>query len=232
MSPDDAPAKTTPSSSSVPAAKSTPASPSAPSAKKPSAAAATTPSSSASAAPSSTTAIETPKPAKPVKTEKAAEVAKREAAKKAKDEEASAKAPKRATLEPEERRLLALRRSIDRRRPLFVRTAAHRYTRIGRWNSWRRPKGLQSKQRRHYGYRPVVVSIGFRTPAAIRGFTPSGFQPVRVTNSKQLDELEPKRHAAVIAHGVGVRKRLVLEEAARKKGVHVVNPILKEEVDQ
>jgi large subunit ribosomal protein L32e len=175
------------------------------------------------------------KPAKPVKTEKAAVVAKREAAKKAKEEEEEAKvprAPKRATLETEERRLLALRRTIDRRRPLFVRTASHRYWRIGRRYSWRRPRGLQSKQRRHYGYRPTVVSVGFRTPAAIRGLTPTGFRPVRVTNLRELGEIEPKRECAVIAHGVGVRKRLVLEEAARKKGVRVVNPILKEEVEQ
>ncbi len=33
------------------------------------------------------------------------------------------------------------------------RQAANRYFRIGRDGAWRRPRGLQSKQRRHYGYR-------------------------------------------------------------------------------
>ncbi len=148
------------------------------------------------------------------------------------DADEGPRAPKRATLETDERRLLHLRRSIDRRRPIFGRQAANRYVRIGRWGSWRRPRGLQSKQRRHYGYRSTVVSIGFRTPAKIRGLTPSGFRPQLVSNSAQLEGLDPKREAAVIAHGVGVRKRLLLEEAARKKGLHVLNPILKEEGGQ
>ncbi len=159
--------------------------------------------------------------------------AKTEAKPKASSEESEGpRAPKRATLDGEERRLLVLRRSIDRRRPIFGRQAANRYYRIGRWGSWRKPRGQQSKQRRHYGYRSMVVSIGFRTPAKVRGLTPSGFLPSVVHNAHDLESLDPKREAAVIAHGVGVRKRLVLEEQARKLGLHVLNPFLKEEGEQ
>ncbi len=184
----------------------------------------------APATPTAATATPAAKPAEKAKP-KAAE--KSEASEKAtSDADEGPRAPKRATLENDERRLLHLRRSIDRRRPIFGRQAANRYVRIGRWGSWRRPRGLQSKQRRHYGYRPMVVSIGFRTPAKIRGLTPSGFRPQIVSNSAQLEGLDPKREAAIIAHGVGVRKRLLLEEAARKKGLHVLNPILKEEGGQ
>lgn len=159
--------------------------------------------------------------------------ARTEAKPKASSEESEGpRAPKRATLDQEERRLLVLRRSIDRRRPIFGRQAANRYYRIGRWGSWRKPRGQQSKQRRHYGYRSMVVSIGFRTPAKVRGLTPSGFLPSVVHNAHDLESLDPKREAAVIAHGVGVRKRLVLEEQARKLGLHVLNPFLKEEGEQ
>jgi large subunit ribosomal protein L32e len=138
------------------------------------------------------------------------------------------KAPRRPTLEPELARLLKVRDATDVRRPKFVRTASHRYWRVGRWVSWRRPRGQQSKQRRHYGYRPVVVSIGFGSPRATRGLTPTGFRPVLVRTAEALATLDPIRDAVLIARTVGTRRRLVLEEAARQKGLHVLNPIGRE----
>jgi large subunit ribosomal protein L32e len=138
------------------------------------------------------------------------------------------KAPRRPTLDPALSRLLSVRDAVERRRPKFVRTASHRYWRIGRWISWRRPRGMQSKQRRHYGYRPVVVSIGFGSPRATRGLTPSGFRPVLIHTSDALATLDPTRDAVLIARTVGTRRRLVIEEAARLKGLHVLNPIVRE----
>jgi large subunit ribosomal protein L32e len=137
------------------------------------------------------------------------------------------KAPRRATLPPELKVLLATRGLLDTKRPLFVRQAAHRYGRIGRDESWRRPRGLQSKQRRHYGYRSKIVRIGYRSPAAVRGLTPAGFRPVLVRTRNELDGLDATRDAAVIARTVGTRRRLVLEEEARRLGIRVLNPIVK-----
>jgi large subunit ribosomal protein L32e len=139
------------------------------------------------------------------------------------------RAPRRAELAPAEVRLLSVRSARRRRRPKFVRQQSHRYLRIRRRGSWRAPRGVQSKQRRHYGFRPTVVSVGFGTPRAVRGLTPGGFRPVRVENARAVEGLNPKREAAVIAHGVGVRKRLVLEEMARRRGLKVLNPIFKED---
>ena len=136
-------------------------------------------------------------------------------------------ARKRATLPPNLAALLRVRGVLDNRRPLFVRQAAHRYYRIGRDEAWRRPRGLQSKQRRHYGYRSEVVRIGYRSPAAVRGLVPSGYAPVIVHTSSELERIDTKREAAIIARTVGTRRRLVLEEEARKRGVHVLNPIVK-----
>jgi large subunit ribosomal protein L32e len=164
----------------------------------------------------------------PVPVEKAAKsaTASEPAAKPAK--KAAPKAPRRPTLDPELARLLTVRDATDVRRPKFVRTASHRYWRVGRWYSWRTPRGVQSKQRRHYGYRPTVVSIGFGSPAATRGLTPSGFRPVLVQTPDVLSKLDPKRDAVLVARTVGTRRRLVLEEAARQLGLHVLNPIVRE----
>jgi len=142
------------------------------------------------------------------------------------------RAPKRARLPPPLKSLLALRSSIDDRRPIFGRQAANRYYRIGRWGAWRRPRGLQSKQRRHYGYRANVVRIGYRSPALVRGLVPSGFVPNLVHNRGELDGLDAARDAAIIARTVGTRKRLVLEEEARRLGIRVLNPIVKGETEE
>lgn len=142
--------------------------------------------------------------------------------------EKAPKAPRRPTLDPVATRLLAERDAQDARRPKFTRQASYRYWRIGRWESWRRPRGQQSKQRRHYGYRSTIVSIGFGSPRKVRGLTPSGFRPILVRTPDDLNALDAKTDAAIIARTVGTRSRLVLEETARKLGVHVLNPLLKE----
>ncbi len=139
------------------------------------------------------------------------------------------RAPRRADLPPAQRTLMRARDEIDRRRPLFGRQARYRYYRIGRDMSWRRPRGLQSKQRRHYGYRPKVVRIGYRSPARVRGLVPSGFRPIIVHTTSDLEKMNARLEAAIIARTVGTRRRLVLEEAARKLGIRVLNPIVKSE---
>ncbi|HLM70573.1 MAG TPA: 50S ribosomal protein L32e [Thermoplasmata archaeon] len=146
---------------------------------------------------------------------------------KAKDE--GPRVPRRADLPESQRTLMRARGEIDRRRPLFGRQARYRYYRIGRDMSWRAPRGLQSKQRRHYGYRPKVVRIGYRSPARVRGLVPSGFRPIIVHTTRDLEALDAHLEAAIIARTVGTRRRLVLEETARKLGIRVLNPIVKSE---
>lgn len=152
-------------------------------------------------------------------------------AKEAEPEAPTSRAPRRATLPADLRALLSERGAIDRHRPLFVRQAAHRYARIGRFGEWRRPRGLQSKQRRHYGYRSKIVRIGYRSPAKVRGLVPSGFRPIIVSTKAELDGIDAAREAAVIARTVGTRRRIVLEEEARKLGIRVLNPIVKGETE-
>ena len=164
-----------------------------------------------------------PAPAKAAPAKPAAGPAKKEAPKKDDDEERGA--PKHPTLAPAARRLLGVRRTVRRRRPVFGRQAANRYYRIGRDGAWRRPRGLQSKQRRHYGYRAEIVSIGYGSPAKVRGLSPSGYRPVLVHNDAEIEALDPKVEAAVIGRTVGTRRRLGLEETAKKRGVRVLNPI-------
>jgi large subunit ribosomal protein L32e len=182
--------------------------------------------------PKETPAAETP--AKPAPRRRAKPAAKAEtkaaeAPAPAPKKEEGPRAPRRAELPAAKATLLRARRAIDQKRPLFGRQARYRYYRIGRDMSWRRPRGLQSKQRRHYGYRPKVVRIGYGSPAAVRGLTPSGFRPILVHTTRDLEALNARLDAAIIARTVGTRRRLVLEETARKLGIRVLNPIVKSE---
>ena len=122
------------------------------------------------------------------------------------------------------RQALEVRAQIKKKTPTFRRPEWFRYKKLSR-SGWRRPFGIHSKQRRHYGYRPNVVSVGYGGPAAVRGLHPSGFREVLVHNVPELKQLDPKTQAARIAKGVGSRKReMIMDEAERLK-IRVLNPL-------
>ena len=117
---------------------------------------------------------------------------------------------------------LKKRAEIDARRPAFLRQEWHRRKRLQNVK-WRKPQGDHSKMRHHYGYRPNVVSIGYGGPKGARYLHPSGFKEVRVWNQADLEKIDPKLEAARVAHQVGMKKRLEIEEKADELGIRVLN---------
>lgn len=106
--------------------------------------------------------------------------------------------------------------------------AFERYT---KWHSvrvrpnWRAPKGVLSKQRRGFKYRPPRVKVGYGKPALARGLHPSGFEEVLVANPAELALIEdPKTQAARIVGTVGKKKRGEIEKAAAEKNIRILNP--------
>ncbi len=77
--------------------------------------------------------------------------------------------------------------------------------------------------RQHYGYRPNVVSIGYGGPRGARYLHPSGFREVRVWNLKDLERVNPETEAARVAHSVGMKKRLEIEEKADELKIRILN---------
>jgi len=116
---------------------------------------------------------------------------------------------------------LALRREKNAHRQEFWRQEGFRYQRLG--HKWRAPQGIQSKMRRHWGTHADVVSIGYRGPKAVRGLHPSGFEEVMVHNEKGLEPVDPKTQAVRIAGSVGRQKREMIQKAAAKAGIRVLN---------
>jgi large subunit ribosomal protein L32e len=126
------------------------------------------------------------------------------------------------TLSKETLDALKKRKQISSKRPVFLRQEWHRRQRL-QGAKWRRPRGMHSKLRRHMGYRPNVVSIGYGGPKAARNLHPSGFQEVMVHNVKDLQKIDPAVQAARVAHTVGMKKRIAIEEKADEMKIRVLN---------
>ena len=132
-------------------------------------------------------------------------------------------AEKTPDLTDEEERLIAKRTETARE---FNRQDHHKKTRVP--SSWRRPKGTLSKQRRGIKGKGDTVQAGFRSPTAVRGKHPSGFEEVRVHRPEGLEGVDPDREAVRIASTVGGRKRARIEDEAEDAGIRVLNPTYEE----
>jgi len=131
-------------------------------------------------------------------------------------------------LEDEKARLLKQRERAGK--PQFNRQDYHKKKRTP--ESWRKPRGNLSKQRRGIKGKGDMVQAGYRTPKAVRGKHPSGFDEVRVHNVDDLDGVDGDTEAVRIASKVGARKRERIEEVAEEDGIRVLNPTYVEvEVD-
>ncbi|RLM88968.1 50S ribosomal protein L32e [Halobellus sp. Atlit-38R] len=107
-------------------------------------------------------------------------------------------------------------------KPAFRRQQYHKKKRTP--ESWRKPRGNLSKQRRGIKGKGDMVEAGYRTPKAARGLHPSGFEEVRVHNVDDLEGVDGDTQAVRIASKVGARKRERIEEVAEDREIRVLNP--------
>ncbi len=160
-----------------------------------------------------TAAEQKKEPEKPAKKEEAVEIV---------EEKEGAYKPKiKAQLNDKLKKQLVIRRQIKKRTPHFLRDEGFRYKRIPQ--NWRRPTGYTSKLRINLKYRPSKVRVGFRSPVAVRGLHPSGFQEVIIHTSKELDTIDPKKQAVRIGGTVGTKKRLGIAKRAAELDIRVLN---------
>lgn len=131
-------------------------------------------------------------------------------------------ARQKPVLDDATREALALRAAQKAKTPSFRRTEWFRYARLSR-SGWRKPKGMDNKQRRNYKYRGSLVRVGHGKVAAARGLHPSGFAEVMVHNVADLDAIDPTVEAARIGSAVGGRKRATIHARADELGIRVLN---------
>ncbi len=103
----------------------------------------------------------------------------------------------------------------------FQRMNIHSKKRVK--NKWRKPHGIDSKQRQKLKAYGVFPDIGYRTPRKQRNLHPSGLIEALVVNEEQFSSLDPKLHCIKFSSSLGRKKRTVLEKIARDKRFKMVN---------
>lgn len=119
------------------------------------------------------------------------------------------------------KRLLELRNKLKRKKPRFVVRESNFCGRVK--ERWRYPQGKHSAVREEHKGRPALVTIGYGSPKAVRGLHSSGLEKVVVHTARELRQVHPDRQGAVIASGVGNRKRVELLTLAVEKKIRVLN---------
>jgi len=117
---------------------------------------------------------------------------------------------------------LNMRAAQKKSQPSFRRSEWFRYKRLSK-SGWRRPKGIQNKQRMNLKYRSSRVRIGHGKVSTARGLHSSGFKEVMVFNTNDLEEIDPDKEAARIGRTVGSRKRELIHERADELGIRILN---------
>ena len=121
----------------------------------------------------------------------------------------------------EQKRLIELRKKINKKRPSFRRVESWRYKRVK--DSWRKARGIDSRTRIKSKSGVKSPSAGYRGPKKVRGLHPSGYEEVRVHNINDLKDLNNKKHAIKISTNLGVRKRIRVIDYAQSRGFKILN---------
>jgi large subunit ribosomal protein L32e len=121
----------------------------------------------------------------------------------------------------QEKRLMELRKKINKKRPSFRRVESWRYKRVK--DSWRKARGIDSKTRKKKKLGVKSPTMGYRGPKKVRGLHPSGYIEVRITTSEDLTKLNKNKHVVKISGKLGTRKRIALTDDCQRRGFKILN---------
>lgn len=113
-------------------------------------------------------------------------------------------------------------RARNAQRGTFKRQGASRKLRL-QDSPWRRPRGIQSKQRKLYAAKGRHPQSGFGSPKAVRAMHPSGYNEVIVCNVADLEGLNKETQAVRIAGTVGGKKRAEIQAKAAELSLKILN---------
>merc|ERR1711916_334345 len=105
----------------------------------------------------------------------------------------------------------------------FKRHQSDRFMRVS--ESWRKPKGIDSRVRRRFHGTIRMPKIGYGTDKKVRHLRPDGFLTLKIRNAAEIELLlmHNRKYAAEIAHNVSVRQRKAILQRAAQLNVKVTN---------
>lgn len=89
-------------------------------------------------------------------------------------------------------------------------------------NTWRKPRGIDSKQRMQLVWAGAHPGVGWRSPKVTRGQHPAGAHEVLVQNAQQLAAV-PAGKFVRFAAKMGGRLRAQLKQVAQKRHLRILN---------
>ncbi len=120
----------------------------------------------------------------------------------------------------DKKELLQKRAEMLKKKPRFIKKDVHRKAKLK--IRWRKPKGLQNKQRIKGKSHMANPDSGYRSPAEIRGVHKSGLIPVVISNILDLEKVS-KSEGVIISSKLGDKKRLLIIEKIKSAGLRVLN---------
>ncbi|XP_030480532.2 large ribosomal subunit protein eL32z [Cannabis sativa] len=120
---------------------------------------------------------------------------------------------------------LLTKKIIKKRVKSFIRPQSDR--KISVKESWRRPKGIDSRVRRKFKGVTLMPNIGYVSDKKTRHYLPNGFKKFVVNNVNELELLmmHNRTYCAEIAHNISTRKRKEIVERASQLDVVVTNSL-------
>lgn len=114
--------------------------------------------------------------------------------------------------------LLELRNKIKARKPKFLMQDSWKKKELPK--KWRKPKGMHSKIRMRKKGHPKMVSPGYGSPRAIKGFSKEG---LKIKHVSSLNDLKKIKNEAIIISRTGIKKKIELVKEAIKMGLKIIN---------
>ncbi|KAF2539854.1 hypothetical protein F2Q68_00020151 [Brassica cretica] len=118
---------------------------------------------------------------------------------------------------------LLTKKVVKKRSAKFIRPQSDR--RITVKESWRRPKGIDSRVRRKFKGVTLMPNVGYGSDKKTRHYLPNGFKKFVVHNTSDLELLmmHNRTYCAEIAHNVSTKKRKAIVERASQLDIVVTN---------
>ena len=122
---------------------------------------------------------------------------------------------------------VAKRKVVKKYKGKIKRWHSHQFDKVK--ESWRKPKGIDGRQRRKFKGTGKQVNIGYGSNKKTKHVLPNGFYKFVVSNVKDLEMLmmNNRKYCAEIAHDVSSRKRADIVERADQLNIRVTNAYAK-----